>query len=142
MGRLLLAVAAGLVALFVLVAAVELSSSLLFPLPAGLDPTNTAQVADYLRSGSVPVLALGMVVLAYAIGAFGGAFVATRLAHQRGLAPALIIGQLCLVFVIVNLVQLPHPLWMAVLSVLVPMPAAWWGGRAAGARPQKRSRRR
>ena len=142
MGRLVLGVLAGLLALFVLVAGVELLSTLLFPLPPGLDPTNTAQLADYLRSGSVPALALVLVVLAYTVGAFGGAFVATRIAHQRGLTPALIIGQLCLVFVIWNLVQLPHPLWMAVLSLLVPMPAAWAGGRGAGAKPAKRSRRR
>ncbi len=134
MRRLLLAILAGVVTNGLLVWAVELLSTVVFPLPAGVDPRNSAQLADYLRSGAVPVGAMVVVIVAYAVGAFGGGYVATRVAHNRGLMPALVIGQLSLVFVIVNLVMLPHPLWMAVASVLVPVPLAWLGGRAAGAR--------
>lgn len=138
MGRLLLGIVAGVLVQGLLVAGVEFASSLLFPLPDGLDPTNMSQLADYLRSGSVPVVSQLFVVVAYIVGAFGGAFVATRIAHHRGFIPALVIGQLSLVFVIWNVVVLPHALWMAVLSVLVPMPSAWAGGKAAGAKSRKR----
>lgn len=140
MGRLIFGIVAGLIVQGVLVAAVEFGSSLLFPLPDGLDPNNMAQLADYLRNGGVPIAAQLFVIVAYIVGAFGGAFVATRIAHHRGFVPALVVGQLSLVFVIWNLVVLPHALWMAVLSVLVPMPSAWAGGKAAGAKSRRRSR--
>ena len=138
MGRLLFAILVGVLVQGLIVAGVELTSSLLFPLPAGLDPANNAQLAAYLRSGAVPVAAMLMVLAAYAAGAFGGAFVATKIAAQRRLTPALVIGQLSLVFVIWNLVVLPHPIWMAIVSVIIPVPLAWLGGRAAGARSGRR----
>lgn len=134
MGRLLFALLVGVIVNGLLVFGVESLGTLLFPLPAGLDATNVNQLRDYLASGGVPVTALVMVVLAYLLGAFGGAFAATKLAPRRGLMPALVIGQISLVFVIINLLTLPHPMWMMIASVLVPLPAAWAGGRAAGAR--------
>ncbi len=134
MGRLLFALLVGVIVNGLLVFGVESLSTLLHPLPAGLDPKNVNQLRAYLDSGGVPITAMVMVVLAYAIGAFGGAFAATKLAPRRGLMPALVIGQISLVFVIVNLITLPHPIWMMIASVLVPMPAAWGGGKAAHAR--------
>jgi len=39
--------------------------------------------------------------------------------------------------VIANAVMIPHPTWMTVLGVLLPLPAAWLGARLA--RNQRRS---
>ncbi len=134
MGRLLFALLIGVIVNGLLVFGVESASTLLHPLPEGLDPKNVNQLRAYLASGGVPVTAMVMVVLAYLVGAFGGAFAATKLAPNRGLMPALVIGQISLVFVIINLITLPHPVWMMIASVLVPIPGAWAGGRAAHAR--------
>jgi hypothetical protein len=134
MGRLLFALLVGVIVNGLIVFGVESASALLHPMPAGFDASNVAQMRAYLASGGVPVTAMVMVVLAYLLGAFGGAFAATKLAPRRGLMPALVIGQISLVFVIINLITLPHPVWMMIASVLVPMPAAWAGGRAAHAR--------
>ncbi len=134
MGRLLFALLVGIIVNGALVFGVESLSTLLHPLPAGLDPRNVAQMRDYIESGGVPITGLLMVVFAYAVGAFGGAFVASKLAPNRGLMPALVIGQISLVFVIINLITFPHPIWMMLASVLVPLPSAWYGGKVARAR--------
>jgi hypothetical protein len=134
MGRLLFALLIGLIVHTALVAGVQFVSTMIHPLPPGIDASNVLQMRDYLTGGGVPLTAMLMVLLSYAAGNFGGAFVASKLAPNRGLMPALVIGQISLVLVIINLVQLPHPIWMMVASVLVPLPSAWFGGRVARAR--------
>jgi MFS family permease len=134
MGRLLFALFVGLLVQGVLVFAIESMGALLHPLPAGLDVSNAEQLRAYMESGEAPFTALLMVVFAYAVGAFGGGFVATKLAPRRGLMPALVIGQIALVLVVINLFAYPHPVWMMIASVVVPLPSAWLGGRAAHAR--------
>lgn len=134
MGRLLLALLVGVIVNVLVVFGVESLGALLHPLPPGLDPMDTNQMRDYLASGGVPITSMLLVLFAYAVGAFGGGFVATKLAPNRGLMPALVIGQISLVLIIINLVQLPHPIWMIVASLLVPLPSAWYGGKTAHAR--------
>lgn len=134
MGRLLLALLVGVIVNGVLVAGVQLLSGVIHPLPPGVNASDMNQMRDYIASGAVPITAMLMVLLSYAVGAFGGGFVATKLAPNRGLMPALVIGQISLVFIIINLVQIPHPIWMMLASVLVPLPSAWYGGKVAHAR--------
>jgi hypothetical protein len=134
MGRLLFALLIGLIVHTALVAGVQLVGSLINPLPPGVDASSMVQMRDYLAAGGIPLVAMLMVLLSYAAGNFGGAFVASKLAPNRGLMPALVIGQISLVLVIINLVMMPHPIWMSVASVCIPLPLAWLGGRAAHAR--------
>jgi len=134
MGRLLFALLVGVIVNGLIVFGVESVSTLLHPLPQGFDASNVGQMRAYLASGGAPVTAMVMVVVGYLLGAFGGAFAASKLAPNRGLMPALVIGQISLVFIIINLITLPHPMWMMIASVLVPIPGAWAGGRAAHAR--------
>ena len=134
MGRLLLALLVGVIVNGVLVAGVQMLSGVVHPMPPGLDASDMNQMRDYIASGTVPITAMVMVLVSYVAGAFGGGFVATKLAPNRGLMPALVIGQISLVFIIINLVQIPHPIWMMVASVVVPLPSAWYGGKTAHAR--------
>ena len=134
MGRLLFALLVGVIVNGLLVFGVETVSTVLHPLPPGFDANNVGQMRAHLASGGVPVTTMVMVVVGYLLGAFGGAFAASKLAPNRGLMPALVIGQISLMFIIINLITLPHPMWMMIASVLVPIPGAWAGGRAAHAR--------
>lgn len=134
MGRLLYALFVGMVVCVVIVFGIESIGTLLNPLPDGIDARDVNQVRDYMASGGASFTAMFMVLLAYIAGCFGGAYVATKLAPRRGLMPALVIGQIALVLVIVNLITIPHPIWMVVATLLVPLPSAWAGGRAARAR--------
>ena len=117
----------GAFAAMLVVILVQASMSLAWPLPEGFDPGDPQQVA--LRMASAPAAALLMVVLAWALGAFTGGLVAAAIARHP--LPALVIGALLLVATVGNLASMPHPWWMWVSGILVPLPCATLGARLA-----------
>jgi len=80
----------------------------------------------------MPAMALGMVLVAYAFGTFLGAFTATTIsrAHKRGVA--ITVGVVMLALVALNFSAIPHPTWMVVAGLAIPLPfalLAWRLGR-------------
>ena len=125
--RNVLAFVAGLAVSIAVISGFQYLNSLLFPLPAGLDPKNPDDVAAIMTQA--PFLAMLGVEISYAAGAFlGGAIVATIASH-RAVAFALGLGALLTVFNITNLVSIPHPLWMAILTTITFVPLTWLGAR-------------
>lgn len=86
-----------------------------------------------VQSLGTPVNPL-LVLAAYAAGAFGGGFVATKLAPRRGLMPALVVGQIALVTVLWNVMTSAYSVLIILVSLLIPVLLAWFGGKAAHAR--------
>ena len=81
------------------------------------------------RVDSVPVLLLMQAyVIAFAV---TGCYLAARLAPNRPLRHALILGLLGLAFNVAGTVQMWHtaPAWYHILALSLVMPAAWLGGR-------------
>jgi hypothetical protein len=74
-----------------------------------------------------------VVVVGWALAAFVGAWVAARIARHRR-AAALVIGLLVLAGVIANIAMIPHPLWMTVAGLALPLPLAWLAARIASPR--------
>ncbi|MHC4949306.1 MAG: hypothetical protein ACYTG1_13820, partial [Planctomycetota bacterium] len=66
---------------------------------------------------------------AHAGQAFLGAAVGTLVFGRRSLVVAWVVGALTLLGCVINLLAIPSPVWFAVLDVLLPLPAAWLGGR-------------
>ena len=128
MGRSLLGVLAGAIAGFIVVMLVEWISLLLFPLPAGVDPTNQADIAAAIPS--MPVGAFLMVMLAWVLGAGVGAVAALRLAGGATRWPGLAVGGLVLAAALYNLAVIPHPAWFAVSSVLAIIAVTHFATRA------------
>jgi hypothetical protein len=115
--------------MLVAVIAFEKAGHALFPAPAGVDfsdPEQVRRVMELLSPG-----ALFAVLAGWVAGAALGAFVAAKLAREHRLAAAMSIGVVMLLLVVANLVMLPHPWWMALGSVLLPLPSAWVGARLA-----------
>jgi hypothetical protein len=82
MGRTILGILAGLVAMWLVTWSIEYASHALYPPPPGLDPRDTGQLGAMLAV--VPVAALAMLVAAWSLGAFAGGFVAAKIArHPR-----------------------------------------------------------
>ncbi len=107
MGQLLLAIFVGVV----------VNAALVFGVQSLITPMN-------------PVLLL----VAYAVGAFAGGFAATKMAPRRGLMPALVVGQIALVLVLWNVVSSAQPVLIILAGLLIPIVAAWFGGKSAHAR--------
>ncbi len=125
MGRSILAVIAGLVLGVVLIFVVESAGHFVYPLPADLDMTNPEALKNLMANA--PVGALLFVILAWAVGSFGGGWLATRLAQKSHVMHALIVGGLLMAAGIMNMLMIPHPVWFWVLGLAVYLPAAYAG---------------
>jgi hypothetical protein len=120
MGRSLLGVLAGAVVAVVVIMVIEGIGMWLFPLPAGVDPTDPAALA-----AAIPSLPLGsflFVLLSWVLGAAVGATVALRVARGPARWPGLAVGGLVLVGAGYNIMVIPHPTWFvgaAVVGIIV-----------------------
>ena len=128
--RLVLGVLAGLVVMYIVIAGVEYVAHSLYPPPAGLSPTNTADIGAVLAA--MPPQALALIVFAWVVGAFAGGFVAARVSKPWPRTAAMVIGLFVLLGVVGMIMMAPgHPTWMAILGLLLPVPMALLGARAA-----------
>lgn len=127
MVRKILAVVVGVVVGAAVVWAVQLVGHRLVPLPPGMDPTDMESVRAHMAE--IPAAAFGFVLLGYVLGALVGGYTAARIGRAKG--PALVVGAILLVFGLMNVVLIPHPLWFTVATVVVFLPAAWLGGKLA-----------
>ena len=80
---------------------------------------------------SLPVTALIIVVLAWALGSIGGGFTAAKISRQHKRGAALAVGIVMVLLVISNFFVIPHPIWMMAAGVLLPIPLALVGRKLA-----------
>lgn len=117
--KILHAVGAGVVGLIVARVAVMVIdgiSSLIYRMPADLDPNNFEQLSQWILA--LPAGAFLLVLVAESSGYFLGTFVARLLAPQRSTVPSLIVWAILAIGLICNLMVIPHPLWFAVASII------------------------
>jgi hypothetical protein len=131
MGRTILGILAGLVVAWLAMTICEFASLSLHRPPAGLDLRDPQALAAHIAAA--PLSAMLVVVVGWALAAFVGAWVAARIARHRR-AAALVIGLLVLAGVIANIAMIPHPLWMTVAGLALPLPLAWLAARIASPR--------
>lgn len=126
-GAIVLALIVG----FVVIMAIELTGTWLFPLPPGVDPMDSEALSAAIEAGQVPLGGMVFVVLAYALGSLVAGWVAARVAATSKMRHALIVGGILMVLGIINLFAIPHPLWMTIATLVVFLPLAYLGGRLA-----------
>ena len=127
-------VVAGIVVAWLVIVLSQLLSAALYPPPPGTDLTDPAVLADFINAA--PVTAMGFVIAGYALAALLGGWVAARIARAHPHIAAMVVGGMVLLGVILNYTMIPHPTWMLVSGVLMPLPMAWLGARLAGRRAQ------
>ena len=133
MGRAILGVLAGLVTMFVAIMCIEYLGHLVYPPPPGLNPMLTEDLSAIMATQ--PVAAKLFVVVAWVVGAFAGGWVAARISRRWPRAVAVIVALVVMSGVVGMILQLPgHPRWMAVLGLLLPIPAALLAARLASPR--------
>ncbi|WP_407351072.1 hypothetical protein [Luteimonas sp. R10] len=112
--------------------ALEYAGMALFPPPAGLDLQDEADLARLIASASTGKLL--WVLGSWCLAGFAGAWVAARLALAHRLLAGLAVGGLIVAGVALNVAVLPHPLWMTLAGLLLPIPLAWLAARLAARR--------
>lgn len=118
--RGIVAVIAGVLVTGAIVFALEMLGHIVFPPPPGLDiakPEDQARIV-----AAMPVGAKIAVVVAWFFGALAGAIVAARIGRSPRYAWA--IGIFTVAMCIISLVSIPHPVWMAISGVALPIIAA------------------
>jgi hypothetical protein len=113
----------GVVAALLIVAAVEQVEASLYPLPT-LDAADTATLSNIVNE--MPVPAKVLTVLGWLAGAFGGAWLGLRVCDRRWVGWAVVIAVVAAA--VVTVTTLPHPVWMKVCAIVLPM----LGGALAG----------
>ena len=125
------AVIAGLVVgMFVNLALVQLNT-VLFPLPAGVDLADSAQMRDAIQD--LPAAAWILVFAAHLSQSFVGAWVAARLGASHWMTLAMIVGVVSLGAGIANAMMLSAPAWTW-LEMPFYLVVAWMAGRTETAR--------
>jgi len=111
---------AGVALAMLILLAVERLDSALYPLSAGLDARDPGDVAQLIMS--MPFVAKLIVVFGWLAGSFAGAWIALRITDWRW--SAWVVAAVILTGGIANIVQIPHPLWMQICAVIVPLAGA------------------
>jgi hypothetical protein len=121
--RSILAVLAGLVVAWITISLFEFASMHTFPPPPGVDVRDPRQLA--MLVSQMPVGALALVLAGWVVGALDGGLVATLVAKRR--VPAVVVGVLVMLGAFLMVAMVPHPMWMSIAGVLLPVPAALFG---------------
>jgi len=107
----------GVVAGGIAVAGIEGISSLVYPLPDGLDPYDKPAMTEYVKQ--LPVGAFVFVLTAWFVGATVGVAVARRIAVGRNMVPGIVACGLLLLGTVAMLFQIPHPGWFNIAGIAV-----------------------
>ena len=133
MVRTVVAVLLGLVVALATMLLLEFIGMSLFPLPPGIDLENEQDLARLVESASAGKLL--WVLAGWALAAFAGGWVAATISRRHPRGAALAVAALIVAGVALNAAMLPHPAWMTLAGVLLPLPVAWLAARLA-ARPR------
>ena len=127
MQRKISAVVLGVVVAVVLIIAIEALGHSVYPVPEGLDITNSEPMQAYVMG--LPIGALLFVMGAWLVATLAGGLLACFIARETPLVYAAIVGGLVLLGTIINLMSIPHPRWFAVTSVLAIIAMIFVTGR-------------
>ena len=126
--RGIFALAAGLFAAMIVITGMELvSAKWLYPLPAGFDASQPAQVQAFVSA--MPAWAHACILGGWLLGALAGGSVAGRLETRYPWLPASLVGAFVAIGTLMNAQAIPHPAWVLALGVLLPVPLALLGAR-------------
>jgi hypothetical protein len=111
---------AGFVTSIAVIVVVEMGGHMVFP--------HVSQIHDaHDMIANLPLGALIAIVFGWALGPFAGGYVASTI--SRDVRPALAVGFCMTMAGVLTMLHLPHPAWMWIFGILIPIPAAWFGSR-------------
>ena len=99
----------GVILANVVIMALYMVSSLIYPLPPDFNRSDPAAMAEMMAR--MPPMAFLWVALAHFLGTAAGAALAARMARRAPAVQAVIVGCVLLALGVANLLMLPHPAW-------------------------------
>lgn len=124
--KYILPVVAGVLAGMILQSFGEKAIHTAYPPPAGLSFSDKAAIASYMSQ--VPVAAMLLQLLNYALCAVVAGVVATMFSGRVHSRPAIVAGSLITLASVANIFMLPgQPMWFSAMSVVLHVPGAMLG---------------
>lgn len=117
MVRIVVGIALGIVAAFATIVLVELLGHMAYPLPDDLDLRNPEASGQVVAA--IPLPAKLVVIFAWLVGALAGGVVAKRICRRWWAAWP--VAGLVACAAVVNVMMIPHPVWMQISAVLAPL---------------------
>lgn len=125
MANRIFSILGGLVAGAIVIYIVELLSNLVYPAPAGLNPMDPESVKIYIDE--LPLGAFLFIALAWALGSLAGGFISGIIYPEQRTKFSIAVGVILMLFGLINLLTIPHPVWFWVLGLAVFVPCAYTG---------------
>lgn len=122
-------VVVGIIVAGATVGVVEWIGHQIFPPPPGINVANPADMARLIDS--IPIGAKIAVLVAWFAGSLTGALAGVWIA--RGRLPAFVVAGFIIAGGIATMFAIPHPWWMMVGGVTLPLLAAWLVARRVSA---------
>ena len=123
----ILAVVAGVISGWVIVALGNVISSRIFPAPLDMDYTDKVALKAFIDG--LPLSAFLLMVLIWPVSVFAGAWITGKMAKDNWQKLCIITGVVLLLANIANMFVIPQPLWMNITAILMYVPLAYLGGR-------------
>lgn len=99
----------------------------LFPLPEWVDVNNPEHLTQIMAN--LPLGALLMVELSYLLGSLAAGVVLAKTTKRHSLKLILVVGAVLTLAGMANLLAVPHPVWLAILTTVTYIPAVWFASR-------------
>ncbi len=123
----ILSVIAGIATGFVVVFIGDSITHIINPPPAGLNFEDKNAINHY--AASIPTYVLVLMLFFWILSSFLGGLVAAKINPDRWKVSSSITGALLMIAAILNMLLIPHPIWMMIASVILYIPAAYLGGK-------------
>lgn len=130
--RLILGIVIGIAAGVGLVMLGDMLNHRFFPPPPEVQITNPEAIRDYMRTA--PMLSLLGLPVTWTIAAFVASFAAAKIGARR--LAGWVAGGVLFAATGLNLVMIPHPLWMLIAAIVFVPAGAWFGAQLGAPRPQ------
>ena len=135
MSKKILSVLAGIIGGGMIILLVEKLGHTVYPPPPDFDYKDVEALRLLIENA--PLGALLFVVLAWALGSLAGGLIAALIAVEDKTKQALFVGGILMVLGVINMMSIPHPVWMQIAGLTVYLPFAYWGG-TLGSKMNKR----
>ncbi|PZO54822.1 MAG: hypothetical protein DCF16_04395 [Alphaproteobacteria bacterium] len=99
-----------------------------FPPPPDVQVTNPEAIRDYMQTA--PVLSLLGLPVTWTLAALAASFAAAKIAARTW--AGWVAGGVLFAATGLNLVMIPHPLWMLIAAIMGVPAVAWLGARLGG----------
>ena len=106
-----------------------------YPIPAHLDMRNDYDVKRAMEM--MPSLYFIIMLAYWLLSAFIAGLVAGRIAKTGWQMPTIFSGIVLLMAAVLNLIYIPHPIWMVILAIVCYVPAAYYGGKLMNPKKKK-----